>query len=282
MAGALHDEGVSDPRLKVAVGCRFDHLAEEAVPAVAIVEPHSSLRAAVSDERWEGPAGERYEDVDGNSCRRLVLPPGASWFSYAATVSVSADPDETPGLSEIQHRIEDLPSELLHWLLPSRFCESDTLADRAWELFGDSPGGVELVQAICDWIHENITYGVPTVPTTTVSDVLAGQGGMCRDFAHLGVTFCRALGIPARYVSGYLADIAVPDSDDFHAWFEVWLGTRWWTFDARFNAPRAGRVPIGRGRDAGDVAMVTTYGFVSLERMTVWANQVREGDLVDR
>ena len=273
--------------MKLEIGCRFDHVADVAVPAVAIVEPHSSVRGAVLEARWEGDTAELYEDADGNSCRRLVLPAGASTFAYSATIRVSPEPDEVPDAAETQHLIQDLPSDLLHWLLPSRFCNSDTLADRAWELFGSAPRGVEAVQAVCDWIHENIAYGVPTVPTTNASEVLAQCGGMCRDFAHLGVTFCRALGIPARYVSGYLPDIGVPkdEFDDFHAWFETWLGARWWTFDARFNVPRIGRVPIGRGRDAGDVAMVTTYGPARLERMSVWGNVVsgeRTGDDDDR
>jgi transglutaminase-like putative cysteine protease len=270
MASARHGEA-----LKLELGCRFDHVAEVAVPAVAIVEPHSSMLDAIVAESWEGESVERYEDVDGNRCRRLILPAGASSFAYTATIRVSPEPDEVPGPSDAQHLIEDLPSALLHWLLPSRFCESDRLGDTAWELFGGAPSGAGCVQAVCDWIHEHIAYGVPTVPTTTASEVLTERGGMCRDFAHLGITFCRALGIPARYVSGYLpviGDAAQPDEEeDFHAWFEVWLGTRWWTFDARFNVPRIGRVPIGRGRDAGDVAMVTTYGPATLARMSVWA-----------
>ena len=130
---------------------------------------------------------------------------------------------------------------------------------------------------VCDWIHENVAYGVPSIQTTTVAEVLERRGGMCRDFAHLGVTFCRALGIPARYVFGYMPDIGIPGPFppmDFHAWFEVWLGERWWTYDARFNTPRIGRLPIGRGRDAIDVAMVTTYGDATLETMTVWADEI--------
>jgi transglutaminase-like putative cysteine protease len=275
--------------VKLEIGCRFDYVTEVAVPAVALVEPHSSVRDTVLDARWDGETAERYEDIDGNRCRRLVLHPGTSSFSYSATVRASPEQDETPGPPETQHLIENLPSDLLHWLLPSRFCESDALGERAWELFGSSPRGAERVQAVCDWIHENVTYGVPTIPTTTASEVLSQQGGMCRDFAHLGVTFCRALGIPARYVSGYLPDVGIsgpdPEMENFHAWFETWLGTRWWTFDARFNTPRIGRVPIGRGRDAADVAMVTTYGPASLERMSVWADEVREerhGDQGDR
>jgi hypothetical protein len=215
--------------VKVEIGCRFDYLAEVAVPAVAIVEPHASVRDAVLGARWDGETTELYEDIDGNRCRRLVLPPGSSSFSYFATVRVSPEQDETPGPVETQHLIEDLPSELLRWLLPSRFCESDTLGERAWELFGDSPRGAERVQAVCDWIHENIKYGVPTVPTTTASEVLSQEGGMCRDFAHLGITFCRALGIPARYVSGYLPDIGIaepdPEVETFHAWCSPSVGS---------------------------------------------------------
>jgi transglutaminase-like putative cysteine protease len=271
--------------VKITLGCRFDYVADVAVPAVAIVEALPSQSTEVLEELWDGETAERYEDIDGNRCRRLVLAPGASSFAYQATVRVTPHEDETPGLSEAQHLIQDLPASLLHWLLPSRYCESDTLADQAWELFGSAPPGVELVQAISTWIYESIKYGVPTVPTTTAAEVLEARGGMCRDFAHLGITFCRALGIPARYVSGYMPDIGIPgpaQMEDFHAWFEAWLGERWWTFDARFNTPRIGRVPIARGRDAADVAMVTTYGPASLERMAVWADEVREGGDDDR
>ena len=138
---------------------------------------------------------------------------------------------------------------------------------------------MERVQAVCDWIHENIEYGVASIPTTATVEIFERRGGMCRDFAHLGVTFCRALGIPARYVFGYMPDIGLsgpPPIPDFHAWMEVWLGSSWWTFDARFNTPRIGRLAIGRGRDAVDVAMVTTFGAASLRRMVVWADEVSD------
>ena len=146
-------------------------------------------------------------------------------------------------------------------------------------MFGETARGPARVAAICDWIHDNVEYGVASVQTTTAAEVLERKGGVCRDFAHLGVTFCRALGIPARYVSGYLPDIGIPGpypTMDFHAWFEVWLGESWWTYDARFNTPRIGRVPIGRGRDAIDIAMVTTYGTATLETMSVWADEVSD------
>jgi transglutaminase-like putative cysteine protease len=260
--------------LTLEIGCRFDYRTEADTPAVVLVEPHPSTSHVIGAQ-WAPETPERYEDVYGNSCRRLVLLPELASFEYHATVLVSSRPEEMPDPEEAQLLIADLPSPLLHWLLPSRFCESDVLADRAWELFGDIPPTAMRVQAVCDWIHDHIEYGVPTIPTTTTSQVLAEGGGMCRDMAHIGVTFCRALGIPARYVSGYLPEIGVADPfpiQDFHAWFEALIGERWWAFDARFNTPRTGRVAIGRGRDAADVAMVTTYGDATLEGMMVWAD----------
>ena len=257
--------------MRLEVGCRFVYDAQSDVPAVTVIEPHPSVGEALVAEWWEGGPSEPYEDVYRNRCRRIVLSPGSATFAYGATVEVSAEPEEMPGRSDVQHRIEQLPAHALHWLLPSRMCESDLLAGRAWELFGALPAGRDRVQAVCDWLHTQLTYGIATVPTTTAVESLAEGGGMCRDFAHLGVTFCRGLGIPARYVAGYLPDIGIPGPFppmDFHAWFEVWLGARWWTFDARFNVPRIGRVPIAYGRDAVDVAMVTTYGPASLAQMT--------------
>jgi transglutaminase-like putative cysteine protease len=277
MKHAVRTQDRSD-LIELRVGCRIQYLAEEeGTHAVILVEPHSSLQGAIRAERWEPqPAPSGFTDVYGNVCRRLDLGPERSLFAYDATVAVSRHPEPMPGEGDLQHRIEQLPSDLLHWLLPSRLCESDSLLDTAWEVFGDIPPGVERVAAVCDWIHENVAYGVPSIQTTTVAEVLERKGGMCRDFAHLGVTFCRALGLPARYVFGYMPDIGIPGPFppmDFHAWFEVWLGEQWWTFDARFNTPRIGRLPIGRGRDAIDVAMVTTYGPASLEAMTVWADE---------
>jgi len=264
--------------LNLRVGCQLDYDTEAEAHAVALVEPHSSIQDTILDEQWDSELPPlRFQDIYGNVCRRLDLTPDAASLAYHATVRISPEPDAMPDERDVQHRIEELPSELLHWLLASRLCESDTLGDRAWELFSETPRGVERVVAVCDWIHDNVEYGVPSVPATTVGEVLERRGGMCRDFAHLGISFCRALGIPARYVFGYMPDIGIPGpypTMDFHAWFEVWLGESWWTFDARFNTPRIGRVPIGLGRDAVDVAMVTTYGEATLERMTVWAEEI--------
>jgi transglutaminase-like putative cysteine protease len=193
-------------------------------------------------------------------------------------MEISGDPDDVD-LSAPQHPVEDLPDEVLLFTLPSRYCLSDALLNTAWELFGNAQPGWSRVQAVCDWIHDNIEYGVKSTPLTTALEIYERRGGVCRDFAHLGVTFCRALNIPARYVFGYMPDIDVPPPwppMDFHAWFEVYLGSRWWTFDARFNTPRIGRIPIGRGRDAVDVAMVTTWGAAQLRQMLVWADVVTD------
>ena len=281
--------------MRLRVGCRFEHEASTPTAAIALVEPHFDSwdgqqprgeTPAIVEERWSTEPGDEHSvgstsfvDVYGNRCRRLVLPEGFSTFSYDALVTVSPDPDAVPGPDDVQHRIEALPDELLHWLLASRLCESDLLSERAWDLFGGTEPGFARVQAVCDWIHTNIEYGVTSVQSTATVEVFERRGGMCRDFAHLGVTLCRALGIPARYVFGYMPDIGIPGPYppmDFHAWFEVWLGSSWWTFDARFNTPRIGRVPIGRGRDAIDVAMVTTYGAASLKRMVVWSDEVAD------
>ena len=264
--------------MNLRVGCQLDYDTEAEAHAVALVEPHSSIQDTILDEQWDSELPPlRFQDIYGNVCRRLDLTPDAASLAYHATVRISPEPDAMPDERDVQHRIEELPSELLHWLLASRLCESDTLGDRAWELFSETPRGVERVVAVCDWIHDNVEYGVPSVPATTVSEVLERRGGMCRDFAHLGISFCRALGIPARYVFGYLPDMDItpdPAPMDFAAWMEVWLGDRWWTFDPRNNVPRKGRILIGRGRDASDVAMVTTFGAPVLESMSVTAAEL--------
>jgi len=220
-----------------------------------------------------------YLDAYGNLCDRLTLPTGNSTLRYDALVEVPAIFDEVDKEAG-QVPVEVLPDDTLMFLLPSRFCLSDLLSENAWGLFGSTPTGWSRVQAVSDWVHENVTYGVgASNPSTTALDVWETRRGVCRDFAHLGITLCRALNIPARYVSGYIPDIAVPAAGepmDFCSWFEVYLDGRWWTVDPRNNVPRMGRVGIGRGRDALDVAMVTTYGAPTLVRMTVWADEVPE------
>ena len=271
--------------MRVRIGCRFVHDATSATPAVVLAEPHGELHDLVVAESWTGEPelpSSTYVDLYGNRCRRLELPEGTSTVAYSGLVQVDPEPEPIPGLDATQHRIEDLPDHLLHWLLPSRYAESDLLNETAWELFGETEPGAERALAVTSWIHENIEYGVPSLPTTSTVEILERRGGICRDMAHLGVTFCRALGIPARYTSGYLPDIGVTGPYpmmDFHAWFEVWLGDRWWALDGRYNVPRTGRIATGRGRDAADVAMITTYGDVTLTEMSVWADEAAEAVL---
>lgn len=217
-----------------------------------------------------------YVDLFGNLCDRFTLPFGYSTVRYDAVVEVPGVLDDAD-LDIVQVPVEDLPDNALVYLLPSRLCLSNVLADQTWELFGNGPTGWRRVQAVCDWVHDNIRYDdSQSTPLTTSLDVWQQRTGVCRDFTQMAVTFCRSLNIPARYVFGYLPDIGVPDPGypmDFCAWFEAYLGDRWWTFDPRNNERRTGRVVIGRGRDAVDVAMVTTYGAPVLEQMTVWAGE---------
>jgi transglutaminase-like putative cysteine protease len=268
--------------MHLSVGCRFEWRSEGESPAIVMVDPHPHAGAPIVGETWttEPPiSAATGADLYDNRLRRLVLPAGRSQYVYDAVCEIDDEPEAQPGPDDRQRPIDELPDEALHFLLSSRYCQSDALQADAWTLFGSTPPGAERVQAVCDWINAEIAYGVYTVPTTTVLEVYEQRGGMCRDFAHLGVTFCRALNVPARYAFGYMPDIGIPGPYppmDFHAWFEVYLGDRWWTFDARFNTPRIGRVVIGRGRDAADVAMATTFGATTLEKMTVWSDAVSD------
>jgi len=264
--------------INLRVGCEFAYEVPGTTPAILQVRPRSDARHRLVRENWSTeplvPLDE-YMDVYGNLVKRLVMEPGSLLLRYDAVCEVPDEADPTD-FEAPQLAIEDVPGELLHYTLPSRYCLSDQLMGTAWELFEGTPPGWARVQAICDWVHANITfqYGASD-PLTTAVDVLERRRGVCRDFAHLAVTFCRAMNFPARYVFGYLPDVGVPpaaDPMDFAAWMQVWLGDRWWTFDPRNNQARIGRVLIGVGRDALDVAMLTTYGPAVFRSMTVWAD----------
>jgi transglutaminase-like putative cysteine protease len=246
------------------------------------VRPRSDSFHQLLSETWSSipqvPVDE-YADFYGNPVKRFVMPAGPVTFRYDAICAVPDEPDpDTAGVDQLP--VEQLPGEVLHFTLPSRYCLSDELMGMAWELFGQTPPGAARVQAICDWVHDNIQFQYGTSnPLTTAVDVLRSRKGVCRDLTHLAVTFCRAMNIPARYVFGYLPDLYVPfnpDPMDFAAWMEVYLGDRWWTFDPRNNERRVGRVLIGRGRDALDVAMITTFGPAAFKSMTVWADKAKE------
>jgi len=243
------------------------------------VRPRPEGPHLLLEESWgvsPSVAMTQYVDLFGNLCDRFTLPIGASIVGYDALIEVPGTVDDADP-EAVQLPVEDLPDEVLLYLLPSRLCLSDTLSDQAWSLFANAPTGWRRVQTVCDWVHDNVRYDdSESTPLTTSLDVWERRAGVCRDFTQMAVTFCRSLNIPARYVFGYLPDIGVPPPDtpmDFCAWFEAYLGDRWWTFDPRNNQRRSGRVVIGRGRDAVDVAMVTTYGSPVLEQMTVWADE---------
>ena len=266
--------------MQLRVGCEFQYQSLSPTPALVLVQPHPDPPHSVVTETWElTPPTNRhgYGDLFRNQVQRLTLPVGPSTLRYDAIVEVSPEPDPV-ALDAIEWPVQDLPDDVLVFTLASRYCLTESLSQVAWHLFGQAQPGWARVQAICDWIHVNIRYGLlQSTPLTTAVDVYVAGGGMCRDFAHLAITFCRCLNIPARYVFGYMPDIGVTGPQppmDFHAWFEAYLGDRWWTFDARFNTPRIGRIPIGIGRDAVDVAMVTTYGAATFRSMVVWTDEV--------
>ncbi len=266
--------------MHIRVGCEFRYEATWPTPTVMQVQSHPDGAHQVLHEEWQTTPDlpmNVYRDIYGNLCQRLMLVPGENVLRYDATVAVTDGYDEI-NTDAVQMPVEELPGEVLLYTLPSRFCLSDLLSDAAWQLFGQTKPGWERVQTISDWVHNNIRfqYGTSTQITTAL-DVYEQRVGVCRDFTHLAITFCRALNIPTRYVFGYIPDIGVPPPDepmDFCAWMEVYLSGRWWTFDPRNNTPRMGRVLIGRGRDALDVAMVTTYGGPTLREMIVWADEV--------
>ncbi len=265
--------------MRIRVGCEFSYQSSGPTPTVwqVRVRPDGDHRLLCEElDVSPGEPSTSYRDVYGNLCDRLLLAEGASTVRYDAVVEVKDDADEVE-LGASQAPVEALPDDTLLFLLPSRFCFSDVLYDKAWELFGDSPAGGARVQAVCDWVHDHIQYASgSTDPLTTAVEVVESGTGVCRDYAQVGVTFCRSLNIPARYVSGYLPNInaSVPeDPMDFCSWFEAYLGDRWWSFDPRNNEPRVGRVVIGRGRDAADVAMVTAFGAPTLQAMKVWAEE---------
>jgi transglutaminase-like putative cysteine protease len=266
-----------DSRCRLRVGCEFVHDLSWPVAVVLQVEPRPDAVLAVTEAELETEPAvpvQRYVDVYGNICRRFTLGPGRTRVRYRAEVDVGAELDDAD-VAAAQMLIADLPDEVLHYTLASRYCDSDRLANTAWALFGGVPEGWARVQAVVDWVNGNVTFHLGSSDTGTgASDVYLQRRGVCRDFAHLAIAFLRALNVPARYCFGYLPDIGVPqvpEPMDFAAWLEAYVGDRWYTFDPRNNARRIGRVVIGRGRDALDVAMLTSYGRAPLTAMRVAA-----------
>jgi transglutaminase-like putative cysteine protease len=263
-----------DSPLALTVGCTLGFETPQPVSAVIQVAP-SGRDLQMRAEHWEtGAHHHGYIDLFGNRCERVTIPAGSSRIVYEAEVMLSSPSDRiAPGTPETS--IMELPDEHMVFVMPSRFCLPDELGHEAWQRFGDLTPGWERVQAIVDFVHGHLawTAGASNPWTTAVDAYRAGQG-VCRDFAHLAITFCRALNIPARYVCGYIPDIDAPppaEPMDFAAWFEAYLEGEWHVFDARNNRRRVGRVVVGRGRDAADAALITSFGPVTLTQFEVRA-----------
>ena len=251
------------------------------VPMIALLNVHPSrepdLEAPDRLTVSPGHQVQEYLDVFGNRAVRFLAHEGELRLTNSTLIRDSGEPDKQD-LYARELPVEELPLETLPFLMNSRYCEVDLLSPLAAELFGNAPRGYQRVQAICDWVHSKVTFGYQFArPTRTALDVFTERVGVCRDFQHLAVTFCRCLNIPARYVTGYLGDIGVPPTGtpmDFSAWFEAYLGDRWWTFDARHNTTRIGRVLVAVGRDATDVAITTSFGNTKLLKFEVVTEEV--------
>ncbi len=267
--------------MQIKVGYQIDYLCPQRTPMILMLHVHYSRAGdiVVPDILNTDPAVPvtSHRDHFGNWCSRIVAPAGRLRLSSTAVVRDTGQPDTQVPWAQ-QHEVRDLPRETLVFLLGSRYCETDLLTDAAWKLFGQAPLGWGRVQAICDYVHNHITFGYQHARRTrTAWEAFNERTGVCRDFAHLAVAFCRCMNIPARYCTGYLGDIGVPPPYgpmDFAAWFEAYIGGAWHTFDPRNNVPRIGRVLIAQGRDAADVAIATTFGPNTLESFKVWTDEV--------
>jgi transglutaminase-like putative cysteine protease len=233
------------------------------VPDLLITEPRISITS--------------YRDAFGNQCKRVLAPAGRIRLSTDCVVKDSGRADERDCAAG-QDTVEHLPEDVLVFLLGSRYCDTDRLSETAWQLFSNTVPGYSRVQAICDYVHRHIAFNYQNARSSrTALESLNERTGVCRDYAHLAIAFCRCMNIPARYCTGYLSDLGTPlpyAVGDFAAWFEAWIGGRWHTFDPRNNVPRVGRVLMARGRDACDVAIATTFGPNTLESFRVWTDEV--------
>jgi transglutaminase-like putative cysteine protease len=247
----------------LTLSVHYSRVSDLIIPDLIITDPPVQLTA--------------YSDNFGNRCSRIVAPKGWLRLSANALIRDSGLPD-TVFPQALQTPVENLPSEALVFLLGSRYCETDRLSQTAWQLFDKSPTGWARVQAICDYVNQHISFGYEHArPTKTALESFQERTGVCRDYAHLAIAFCRCMNIPARYCTGYLGDIGMPPPYgvmDFAAWFEAYLDGHWYIFDPRNNIPRIGRVLIARGRDAADVAIITTFGPNTLQNFTVRCDEV--------
>jgi transglutaminase-like putative cysteine protease len=267
--------------MQIRIGYELRYDCPQPTPMILILNVHFSRVSdiVIPDHLRTDPsvAIRAYRDSFGNWCSRIVAPAGQIRLFADALINDTGNPDVVvPGAR--QTNVEALPEETLMFLLGSRYCETDRLSEIAWGLFAHAPTGWGRVQAICDYVHNHILFGYAYArPTKTAWEAYQERAGVCRDFAHLAITFCRCMNIPARYCTGYLGDIGIPPVDapmDFSGWFEAYLDGSWYTFDARHNVPRIGRVLMARGRDAADVAISTTFGPNTLSGFKVWTDEV--------
>jgi transglutaminase-like putative cysteine protease len=278
--------------LTVRVGCNLVYETTVQTPVLFVLKPRLEGRVLVVQEKLSfgiGLPSYEFQDSHGNITYRSMLMPGRNEIRHDALVAVSSQPDNRDVPNQIVP-VSQLPPEVLRYTLPSRYCDSDKLMNLSWNLFGQITNALQRVQTICDWVHNNIEYRTMSGrPDLSASEVIGRRYGVCRDFAHAAIALCRTFNLPARYVTGHLPDIGCIDPGspmDFHAYFEVYLGREWFTFDARFNVPRIGRVKVAHGLDAVDGAFATIYGEANPTYFQVWAYQVnpREvsvGDPID-
>ena len=265
--------------LRLGYDIQFELPAPAAIVALLNVHPSRVADLRAPDELRVEPAAQTDTFIDsfGNRCVRFLAQQGPLRLSNSTLIYDTGEPDRQ-NFDAREIPVQKLPHEALRYLYSSRYCEVDRFSTIALELFGAVPPGYSRVQAVCDWVHTRVIFGYQHArPTKTALDVYTERFGVCRDFQHLAVTMCRALNIPARYATGYLGDIRVPPAPspmDFSAWFEVYLEDRWWTFDARHNHPRIGRVLMATGRDASDVAITTSFGMANLTQFTVISDEL--------
>ena len=267
--------------LRLGYDIQFEIPSPVAMVALLNVHPSRAADLRAPDELHVEPGTqvESFMDSFGNRCTRFVAQQGSLRLSNSTLLQDPGFADQV-NYNARELPVQELPNHILSYLLNSRYCEVDRFSMIASELFGGVSPGWGRVQAICDWVHTKVSFGYQYArPTKTALDVYSERFGVCRDFQHLAVTLCRALHIPARYAAGYLGDIRVPAAAspmDFSAWFEVYLEDRWWTFDARHNCPRHGRVLMATGRDASDVAITTSFGMANLTYFTVISEEVMQ------
>ncbi|MGA2128801.1 MAG: transglutaminase family protein [Xanthobacteraceae bacterium] len=267
--------------MRIRVGCELGFEFPQPTPMIVMLNVNFSRVSDLDrpDYLVTTPSVpiEGYRDGFGNWCSRLYAPAGRFTLGTDAVIRDSGRPDPVD-LDALQHQVQDLPAETLLFLLGSRYCETDRLADEAWRLFKHTPLGWQRVQAVCDFVHHHITFGYEHARSTrTAAESYQERRGVCRDYAHLAVAFCRCLNIPTRYCTGYITDVGVPppySAMDFAAWIEVYLGGRWHTFDPRNNSPRIGRIVIAHGRDAADVPLTHIFGPGILSGFRVWADEL--------